>query len=173
MRIALSALLILFCLAGPAAAEAPAIGIYADRLLDTNLVACPYCGRPIRTGAIHQDAEAVLIDELRQGLADNGISYALGRENQRTMQAFVFRFEERRGGNFAVEKPASVGFHLHLMDQQRVIKVFAFNETQQPLSEDILQFRTFLRRGMRWLTVKELAEEGILKGIVFFQEDLR
>ena len=70
MRIAfLPALLALFLLAGLAAAEAPAVGIYADRLVDTNLVACPHCGRPIRTGAIHPDAEAVLIDELRQGLA--------------------------------------------------------------------------------------------------------
>jgi hypothetical protein len=173
MRIACPALLVLFLLAGLAAAEAPPVGIYADRLVDTNLVACPYCGRPIRTGTIHPDAEVILIDELRQGLADNGISYALARENARTIQAFIFKFQERRGSSFAVERPASVGFHFHLMDKERIVKVFAFEETQQPLSEDILKFGTFLRRGMRWVTARELAEEGVEKGLIFFQEDLK
>jgi hypothetical protein len=173
MRIAFSTLLLLLSLAGFVTAEPPAIDIYADRLNDTNLTACPYCTRPIRAGAIHQDAEALLIDELRQGLADSGVSYNLGRDDARAIQVFVFRFEERRGGNFAVERPASVGFHLHLLDRKRVIKVFHFDETQQPLSENILKFGLFLRRGAKWVTSRELAEEGILKGITVLQEDLR
>jgi hypothetical protein len=173
MRIAFSALLLILCLAGFVTAEPPVIGIYADRLHDSNLTACPYCARPIRAGAIHQDAEALLIDELRQGLADSGVSYSLGRDDARSIQAFVFRFEERRGGNFAVERPASVGFHLHLLDRKRVIKVFHFDETQQPLSDNILKFGLFLRRGAKWVTSRELAEEGMEKGITFLQEDLR
>ena len=173
MRIASSVILLVFCLTGLVAAEPQVVGIYADRLRDSNLTSCPNCGRPIRAGAIHQVAEAILIDELRQGLADSGVSYNLGRDESRTIQVFVFRFEERRGGNFAAERPASVGFHLHLVDRKRVTKIFEFDETQAPLSENILKFGTFLRRGMRWVTSRELAEEGIEKGIIFLQEDLR
>lgn len=173
MRIAFSALLLILSLAGFVTAEPSVIGIYADRLNDPNLTACPYCARPIRAGSIHQDAEAVLIDELRQGLADSGVSYNLGRDDARSIQVFVFRFEERRGGNFAVERPAGVGFHLHLLDRKRVIKVFQFDETQQPLSDNILKFGLFLRRGAKWVTARELAEEGIEKRITFLQEDVR
>jgi hypothetical protein len=173
MRIAFSTLFLILCLAGFLVAEPAVVGIYADRLHDSDLTACPYCTRPIRAGAIHQDAEAILVDELRQGLADSGVNYNLGRDDARTIQVFVFRFEERRGGNFAVERPASVGFHLHLVDRKRVTKVFEFDETQRPLSENILKFGLFLRRGAKWLTSRELAEEGIEKGITFLQEDLR
>lgn len=149
------------------------IGIYTDRGQDMNATACPYCGRPIRPGHIHQDAEAILLDELRQGLADNGVKYSLGRSNGKSIEVFVYRFEERQGGNFAVDKPASVGFHLHLYDQRGLAKVFVFDETQQPFFDNILKFGTFLRRGMKWITASQLAEEGIEKGIGYLQEDLK
>ena len=149
------------------------IGIYANRLLDPDLTACPVCGRPIRSGPIHQDADATLLDELRQGLADNGIKYSLGRNDAKSIEAFVYRYQQRQGGNFAVDKPASVGFHLHLYDNSGLMKVFEFDETQQPLFDNILKIGTFLRRGMKWITVEQLAEEGIEKGIKAFQEDLK
>lgn len=167
--------MVFFLLAGFVAAEAAesGIAIYAERLHDPSLYSCPHCGRPIRPGPVHQDAEAILLDELRQGLADNGIKYSLLRSDAKSIEVFVFRFQERQGGNFAVDKPASVGFHLHLIDQKRVVKVFEFDETQQPLSDNILKFGTFLRRGAKWVTASQLAEEGIEKGIGHFQEDVR
>ncbi len=172
MRLAVSASLLFFLLAGLVAAG-PEIGIYADRLLDMERTTCPYCGRIIRPGPIHQDAEAVLIDELRQALADSGVAYSLGRSDIRGLEIFVYRYQERQGGNFAVQKPASIGFHLHLVDHTKIVKIFEFDETQQPLSDNILKFGTFLRRGGKWVTVRRLAEEGIEKGIAYFQEDLK
>jgi len=164
-----------FFLAGFIAAEGaePEIGIYADPVRDQGLTSCPRCGRPIRPGPIHQDAEAILLDELRQGLADSGVKYRLGGSDARSIEVLVFRFQERQGGNFAVDKPASVGFHLHLINQKRLVRVFEFDETQQPLSDNILKFGAFLRRGAKWITAGQLAAEGIEKGIVYFQEDLR
>ena len=164
-----------FLLGGFVAAEAPETGIaiYADRLHDQSLYSCPRCGRPIRPGPTHQDAEAVLLDELRQDLADGGVKYILGRSDGKSIEVFVYRYQERQGGNFAVDKPASVGFHLHLCDQKRVVKIFEFDETQQPLMDNVLKIGTFLRRGMKWVTASQLAEEGIEKGIAYLQEDLK
>ncbi len=173
MRTKLIFLSLVLLVAGLVVAADTEVGIYADRLLDPDLSACPLCGRPIRSGPIHQDAETVLIDELRQGLADNGIKYSLGRNDVKSIGIFVYRYQERQGGNFAVDKPASVGFHLHLYDQRGLAKIYVFDETQQPLFDNILKIGTFLRRGMKWITVSELAEEGIDKGIKYLQEDLR
>ena len=149
------------------------VGIYTSRLLDPDLTACPRCGRPIKSGPIHQDAEMELLDELRQYLADNGIRYSVGKNETKSIEAFVYRYQERQGGNFAVERPASVGFHLHLYDQKGLAKVFVFDETQQPFLDNILKFGAFLRRGMKWITASQLAEEGIQKGVGYLQEDLR
>jgi len=173
MRTKLILLSLLLLMAGLSIAADTEIGIYTDRLLDPELTACPYCGRPIRSGPIHQDAESTLLDELRQGLADNGFKYIVGKSEAKNIGIFVYRYQERQGGNFAVDKPASVGFHLHLYDQRGLTKVFIFDETQQPLLDNILKIFTFLRRGMKWITASELAEEGIEKGIKSLQEDLK
>jgi hypothetical protein len=173
MRTKLTLLFILLLAAGAVLAADTEIGIYTERLLDPDLTACPQCGRPIRSGPIHQDAEATLLDELRQGLADNGVKYALGKNDAKYIEIFVYRYQERQGGNFAVDKPASVGFHLHLYDQNNIARVFVFDETQQPLFDNILKIGTFLRRGMKWITASQLAEEGIEKGIRYLQEDLK
>jgi hypothetical protein len=176
MRLKLALLVMFFVLLAAIIATEAAeteVGIYTDRAQDMNATACPYCGRPIRPGPIHQDAEAVLLDDLRQGLADSGVKYSLGRSDGKSIEIFVYRFQERQGGNFAVDKPASIGFHLHLFDQNGVVKVFEFDETQQPLFDNILKLGTFLRRGMKWVTASRLAEEGIEKGIGYLQEDLK
>ena len=173
MRTKLILLFALLLVAGVVVAAETEIGIYTERLLDPDLTTCPHCGNPIRSGPMHQDAEATLLDELRQGLADNGIKYVLGRSEAKNVEVFVYRYQERQGGNFAVDKPASVGFHLHLYDQNGLAKVFIFDETQQPLFDNILKIGTFIRRGMRWITASELAEEGIDKGIGNLKEDLK
>ena len=72
-----------------------------------------------------------------------------------------------------MERPASVGFHVHLFDENGLVKVFVFDETQRPLSENIFGFFTFLRRKARWITVEELGREGVGKAVSFFAEDLK
>lgn len=62
-----------------------------------------------------------------------------------------------------VEKPASVGFDLHiyrLRDDKEVWKG-KFDETQKPLSENILKIGSFFRRRASWLSAKELASVGM------------
>jgi hypothetical protein len=72
MRTKLIFLSILLLTAGLVAAADIEVGIYANRLLDPDLTACPVCGKPIRSGSIHQDAEMVLLDELSLRLPLSG-----------------------------------------------------------------------------------------------------
>ena len=79
------------------------------------------------------------------------------------LAGFIFRFEERVGSSLGVEKPASVGFDLHLFrmrDEKRVWEG-KFDETQKPLSEDLLRIGAFFRRKASWLTAEELATVGM------------
>ena len=76
---------------------------------------------------------------------------------------FVFRFEERKGSSLGVERPASVGFELHLLriKDGRIVWDGRFDETQRPLSDNLLQAGSFFRRGAHWLTAEELAGDGM------------
>ena len=76
---------------------------------------------------------------------------------------YVFRYRERRGYSYSVEKPASVAFDVHLIRVSDGIVVWkgACDKTQSSLMENILQIASFYKRGGRWLTAKELTEEGV------------
>jgi len=76
---------------------------------------------------------------------------------------YVFRFEERIGSSIGVDKPASVGFDVHLFRLRDGVEVWRgkFDETQRPLSENILKMGSFFRRKASWLTAGELASVGM------------
>jgi len=76
---------------------------------------------------------------------------------------FLFRFEERVGSSIGVEKPASVGFDLHLLRMRdgKIVWEGKFDETQQPLSENLLRIGAFFRRKASWLTAEDLASVGM------------
>ena len=76
---------------------------------------------------------------------------------------YLFRFEQRIGSSMGVEKPASVGFDLHLVRVKdgKVVWTGKFDETQRPLSDNLLKIRSFFRRGAKWLTAEELASAGM------------
>ncbi len=168
-RILGAVLLVLVGLSG----SAHAIGLYVERLDDANANFCPVCHQVIVPGGIHENAEDVIATELGGALGDAGISYTQEPGEARCLNVLIYRFQERRGGAFSVERPASVGFHVHLFDENGLVKVFVFDETQRPLSENIFGFFTFLRRKARWITVEELGREGVGKAVSFFAEDLK
>ncbi|MCX8111205.1 MAG: hypothetical protein N3D15_08155, partial [Syntrophorhabdaceae bacterium] len=128
----------------------------------------------IGIGSMHMDAEVIVENHLKNTLNDMGIDYTDHKGTGRYIHVLIYKFIERRGGNLAVEKPASVGLHIHLFEKNNVFKrVYVFEETQQALSQNILNIRKFLRRRAKWLTVSELAEEGIYTGLQKLQEDLQ
>jgi len=75
----------------------------------------------------------------------------------------LFRFEERIGSHIGAEKSASVGFDVHLirLKDEKMVWTGKFDETQRPLSENLLKIGSFVRRKASWLTAEELSSVGM------------
>jgi len=76
---------------------------------------------------------------------------------------YLFRFQERVGSSIGVEKPASVGFDIHLIRLRdgKMVWEGRFDETQRPLSENLLKMGAFVRRKASWLKAEELSGVGM------------
>ncbi len=143
------------------------VGVVVEQLKETDQAgACPYCGRPINPGVIHTEASALVKEKLKTALTDRNVGYSEGKKKgQPYINVLIYRFQERKGGNYAVEKPASVAFHMHLMKDNVVGKIFEYTEDQKALSQNLFTVGKFFRRGGRWVTADKLAEEGINAGL--------
>lgn len=75
----------------------------------------------------------------------------------------VWRFREREGYAMSAKTPASVGFSVFLLDtkEARILWTGVFNQTQQPLSDNLLNAVSFFKQGAKWLTASELAKAGV------------
>jgi len=82
----------------------------------------------------------------------------------------IFRFRQRIGTKFSVDTPASVAFSIYLLRvaDGRLIWDGHFDETQQPLSENLFKLSSFVKRGGAWLTAEELAGFGFNKVMASF-----
>jgi len=89
------------------------------------------------------------------------IGKALGADL--VLTGFVYQWRERQGSAYAVTRAASVTFDLHLVRSAdgKVIWNGKFDKTQRPLSENILDLKTFLGGKGRWMTAKKLASLGL------------
>lgn len=76
----------------------------------------------------------------------------------------VLRYQARTGSAYAVDNPASVAFSVKLLSaaNSQVIWSSDFDQTQQPLFDNILKSRT-TGSGFRWLTAAELTQAGLTK----------
>ena len=76
---------------------------------------------------------------------------------------YLFRFVERIGSHLGAERPASVGFDIHLirLRDEKVVWDGRFDETQKPLSENLFKIGSFVRRKASWLTAEELSSVGM------------
>ncbi len=156
-------------------------------------VVCPFCKGIYRGGEILPGAQNTLMRLLhkkieglktfrplpmekveeaflkfdQRGLRENPLSSSLqiGKElgADYIFTGFLFRFEERIGSYLGVDRPASVGFDIHLYRLKDGVEVWRgkFNETQRPLSENLLKIGSFIRRKGQWLTAEELSSVGM------------
>jgi len=153
---------------------------------------CPMCQGIYRKGSLRPGAQRTLTGLLHQKMTALGTFDVLSLEQVEEAMAhkkgqieetpipsslqvgneldadfvlvgFLYRFEERVGSSWGVERPASVGFDLHLLRLRDSKMVWSgkFDETQASLSENILKFGAFLRRKASWLTAEELAGVGM------------
>ena len=76
---------------------------------------------------------------------------------------YVYRYTEREGYNYSVEHPASVFFEIHLIktiDGSIIWRGF-FDKTQKSLMEDVFQISSFFKGGGKWMTARQLTEQGV------------
>ena len=81
-------------------------------------------------------------------------------------QALIFsllRYRERIGDQYAIQDPASLAFDFKLINavDGKVTCSGQFDETQEALTENILALPQAIKRGFKWLTVKEMATEAV------------
>ncbi len=75
------------------------------------------------------------------------------------------RYRERLGDEYSVTDPASLAFEYRLVSvaDGKVLCFGQFDETQQPLTENILTFKQAYKRGFKWITVADLTREALAK----------
>ncbi|MFV0421845.1 hypothetical protein [Oleidesulfovibrio sp.] len=76
-------------------------------------------------------------------------------------------WRDRKGKQMTAASPASVTLDLFLMDVQgqTLVSRYHFEETQQTLAENLLNFSKFVERKGKWITAEDLAKEGLYQGI--------
>ncbi len=79
----------------------------------------------------------------------------------------LYKYKERIGNQYSVQRPASVGFDLNLIRTRdgAVLWRYNFDKTQQALTENLFDFGFYRSEGMRWLTADELARYGMEKAL--------
>lgn len=79
------------------------------------------------------------------------------------LYGYVYRFRERKGYAYGTDQAASVAFELNLISARdgSILWKGTFDKTQKSLMENLLQFFAFKKEGWRWVTARELTEEGV------------
>jgi hypothetical protein len=86
-------------------------------------------------------------------------------EADAVLTGYIYRWREREGTDYAVNRPASVAFDLHLISPSEGTMLWKakFDKTQQSLSENVFDVSTFIKSKGRWMTVEKLAMLGLQK----------
>ncbi|MBW1649666.1 MAG: hypothetical protein JRJ44_03105 [Deltaproteobacteria bacterium] len=79
------------------------------------------------------------------------------------LAGYIYRFEDRVGADYAVDSPASVTFHIYIIDvkAEKILKGRSFSETQKPLSDNLFSISKFFKRAGKWVTAKDMAYDGL------------
>jgi hypothetical protein len=83
---------------------------------------------------------------------------------------YVYRFQDRVGNALSVDTAASVAFDFHLVDAKdgRLLYSGAVDETQAPLSDNLLEVGRFMKRGAKWVNAWDLAQSMLEEKIAGF-----
>lgn len=85
----------------------------------------------------------------------------LGRKS--ALLVTLERYRERLGDEYSATDPASLAFSFRLINitDGKVICFGQFDETQQPVSENILAIGQAFKRGFKWITIADLTKEAL------------
>jgi len=111
------------------------------------------------------DMLATLANQHPQPPPERSLWVAAGRAQgaDAVLGGFIYRFRDRTGRDYGVDEAASVAFDLHLIRvaDGRIQWSGRFDETQQPLSSNIYNFKKFINRGGKWVTSRAMASGGL------------
>src|SRR3989304_340653 len=84
---------------------------------------------------------------------------------ERVAEKPLYTYMEREGGELGVSSPASVAFGVELLTTANGEMLWEsyFAETQKPLFENVIEVCKFFKRKGRWISVDELAKEGVIE----------
>jgi len=112
-------------------------------------------------------AQASLLRSSKSELSELNLLLESGRDLKADtiLLSRLYRFTERQGTPYAADRPASVTFDILLIrtEDGRLLWEGHFNETQHPLTENLLNIDDFFRQKGRWLTARDLAGIGLDK----------
>jgi hypothetical protein len=79
----------------------------------------------------------------------------------------VLKWQDRDGGEAGAFHPAAVTMDIFIIDvkRQRATSRFHFEETQESLSNNLMNLSKFVARKGKWISALQLAEEGMRQGI--------
>lgn len=79
------------------------------------------------------------------------------------MTGYIYRMHEREGSEYSVESPASVAFDVYLVrvEDGSFLWKGNFDKTQKPLSDNLLDLKSFLKFKGKWADAQTLADMGL------------
>jgi hypothetical protein len=79
------------------------------------------------------------------------------------LTGYIYRWTEREGTDYAVDRPASVAFDLYLIRSSdgAILWKGRFDKTQQSLTENLWDMDMFLKGGGKWMKAARMAEIGL------------
>ena len=130
--------------------------LLADRLDALGAEVVPYD----RGRGLFSAVDPEVVDRYEPALAAD---LGRGAGAAKAILGIVTQFEERSGSALASAHPARVSFSLALVDVDRgvVTHKLAFNREQAPLTANLFSIGSWWRRGFRWWTREEVAEDAL------------
>ncbi len=97
--------------------------------------------------------------------AAQALAIAKALKSEAVMTLHLTRFRERSGGDYSVKEPASVAFDYRLVHTAtgETLCAGSFDETQQSITENLLSIKRMAKRGFKWISAADLAQEGVTK----------
>lgn len=79
----------------------------------------------------------------------------------------LFAYQERDGSAIGVTSPAHVIMNIFVLDVRNEVLISrsSFDETQSALTSNLLEADKFFKRGGKWITAHDLAQEGMEKAV--------
>jgi hypothetical protein len=111
------------------------------------------------------NAQSEIMSSSANDLNEKELLIEIGRafDADSIMVGSLYRFEDRIGGDYGVESPASVSFDLDVIQVSSGRNIWSrrFNETQTSLFENLYKLRSFIRNKGKWITADDLAKYGL------------